>query len=163
MNERPDYDFLWRWHIAINKFSDGKAGNPDWPHFMYLAKNAADELPRLAFLFRLEREGKLAKRHYQCSHDATGQDVQDNHLTCALGVQCRACPYLLALENASEKPEEIDQMKAWTCVTHIVGETARRDYLDSSEGFVQTVDDQMYWSTVYANLAAADNGNGDEE
>lgn len=154
--ERPDRDLAWHWHVAINEFAVGKAGLPDYPQFMYLAKSTADEVPRLAMLFEMERNGKLPKHHYQWSHDHEGQPVPDNHLACCLGVECRKCPFLAALDTAKVTPEEIDQMKAWTCIAHILQETGKRDFLDTSEGFILTTDDRMYWDNILSSLAGAD-------
>lgn len=57
--------------------------------------------------------------------------------------------------------EQQDAAKAFTCVTHILTEVASRraadcGHIDTSEGFILTVDDRMYWDTVYAHLSAAD-------
>jgi hypothetical protein len=45
-------DVSHNWHVAINRFSNGKHGQNDWPKFMYEAKDAAMEVPRLALLFK---------------------------------------------------------------------------------------------------------------
>lgn len=159
------------WHVALNQYEaphdfDDVARDPaaDSKHFMYEAKDAASEVSRLALLFGMERRGELARRHHQCSHDRDGAPVPDNHLTCCLGVECRACPHLAALDRVREGrdyrvqppmgvefPDEYrDVMKAWTCVTHILmrgGDTA-------NEGFVLTTDDRMYWDNLYSSLAS---------
>lgn len=149
MGERRD--FFHEWHVAINGFTNGKIGSPDWPHFMYEAKDVAGEVPRLARLFALERTGGLTKTHQQCSHSAS-EPVPGNHLSCCLGVKCGECPYLKALDSARLTPEQIDEAKAWTCATHIIskgGDTA-------GEGYILTVDDRMFWNRIYANMAADD-------
>lgn len=166
------------WHVAINEYAAPYPHNPsvaaeqDGKAFLYQAKHAAHEVPRLALLFAREREGKLVQLHRQCSHDHTGQPVIDNHLTCCLGVECRKCPHLAALDRVQTRragewesrdgtptyvPREVpipdeqrDLLKAWTCVTHILmrgGDTA-------GEGYVTTVDDRMYWDNVYASMRA---------
>jgi hypothetical protein len=61
---------------------------------------------------------------------------------------------LHALEKAQLTPEQIDQAKAWTCVAHILSECGPGRYIDTSEGFILTTDDRMYWDGVYANLGA---------
>ena len=104
-----------RWHVAINAHASA-VGHKDM-RFMYEAKDAAGEAARLPVLFKMEREGTLRKRHHQCSHDHDGEPVSDNHLTCCLGVECRKCPHLLALDSAELEPDEKDVVKAWTCVT----------------------------------------------
>lgn len=140
------------WHVAINAHSQA-VGYPTM-RWMYTAKQMADEVPRLALLFARERLGQLPVIHHQCSRDVQGEAVADNHLTCCLGVECRACPHLMAIDAVPRPDEERDVMKAWTCATHIL--TAPT--CDASEGFVLTEDDKMYWQNVYASLAE---GSGD--
>jgi hypothetical protein len=141
-------DFQHRWHVAVNRYSADKMG-AGFPHVMYEAKSAAEEVQRLPLLFAKERRGELAQRHHQCSHDHQGQDVPDNHLTCCLGVECRQCPMLAAIEAGELSPEEKDQAKAWTCVAHIL--TKGGDV--ANEGYVLTTDDRMYWDNLHASLA----------
>lgn len=177
MADRPDVRLLREvdhsWHVEINNY-DVRHDRPtdeqgyydptrDGKHFMYEAKDVAAEVPRLALLFGIERRGELTKRHRQCSRDHEGTPVDDNHLTCCLGVECRACPFLAVIDKvqtrrdysvtpSAEVPitdEERDVMKAWTCATHILmrgGDTAR-------EGYILTTDDRMFWNNVYASLA----------
>lgn len=147
--QRLKYPMNHEWHVAINKFTEDKIGKGEWPRFMYEAKTMADEVPRMVVILRLEREGKLPQRHQQCSHSPV-EKVADNHLTCCLGVKCRKCPHLLALEKAAMKPEEIDVAKAWTCAAHIVsqgGDTA-------GEGYLLTVGDRLFWDRVYESMGA---------
>lgn len=139
------------WHCAINRFTEGKAGTEEWPRFMYEAKTAAAEVPRLALLFKSEREDKLDKVFQPCSCCTEKKHVVDNHLTCCLGTECRKCPYLLALDKAKLPAETRDWLKAWTCATHIIengGDPA-------NEGFILTVDDRMYWDRLHESLAAS--------
>jgi hypothetical protein len=152
--ERPGYPFNHEWHVCINRFHDAtKAiGTDRWRKWMYEAKAMADEVPRLAMLFHAEREGKLPQIHQQCSHSAP-EPIPQNELTCCLGVKCKACPELLALDSMQRvTPEQIDQAKAWTCAAHIVSQGGD----PANEGYVLTTGDTMYWSRVYANLAASD-------
>lgn len=166
------------WHVELNQYGaphgfipdDANGFDPahDGKSFMYEAKSVAAELPRLALLFGMERRGELAQRHHQCSRDDHGEAVTDNHLTCCLGVECRKCPHLAAIDRVTtgrdysvrpsvEAPipdEQRDVLKAWTCATHILmrgGDTAR-------EGYILTTDDRMYWQNVYASLAGGDPG-----
>lgn len=153
---RPDHDLLHEWHVAINQYHYGenfKSINERQP-WMYDAKNIADEIPRLTMLFKAERLGELPKIHQQCSHSEPEQ-VVDNHLSCCLGVKCKECPYLLALEGANVSRERVDEIKAWTCAAHILSEKGKR-MIDDSEGYVLTVDDKMYWQNVYKSLASTD-------
>lgn len=121
-----------QWHVAINAFSSS-AGFP-MARVMYLAKRAADEVPRMILLFERERLGRLPGSFKMCGHDPRPADpLPDNHLRCHLGVECRTCPYLLAIDSAAMTPEAKDEAKAWTCATHILVESNPGDYI---EGFV---------------------------
>jgi hypothetical protein len=145
--DRLNHSLDHEWHVALNRYN--RDLRSDSKHWMYEAKRAADEVPRLTRLFRLEREGGLRKTHRQCSH----QDpvpVEDNHLTCCLGVECRKCPHLLALDKMKAEPEQIDEAKAWTCMGHIL---TQQDHVDTSEGYVLTTDDRMFWTGLYDSLA----------
>ncbi len=150
---RLHHDVNHKWHVAIN------AANTDmatWRRWMYYGKQIADEVPRLVSLFARERNGELPSLHRQCSH-SPAEPVFDNHLTCCLGVECRSCDALLALEKADLPPEQIDEAKSWTCAAHILTECgAQPNRYDTSEGFVKTTDNQMYWQRVYASLASVD-------
>ena len=152
-------DVSHEWHVAINQHSTAQMeAKQEWPRWMYDAKHAAAEVPRLALLHANEREGKLCKTFRRCSCCSDQKHVVDNHLTCCLGVECRKCPHLTALDKANLPPEQRDWIKAWTCVGHILasgGDVA-------GEGFLTTVDDRMYWDSVHESLASA-YGSDDEE
>lgn len=146
---RLDSRFSHEWHVSINR----QANDTDFMsmRFMYEAKSMADEIPRLASLFKSERDGSLPKTHKQCSQQESVA-VPNNHLTCCRGVKCAECPFLLALDKMDATPEQIDTAKAWTCATHIVstgGDVAK-------EGYVLRVDDRMFWDSVYQSLAMED-------
>ncbi len=139
------------WHVAINRHSDSTrdAGKP-WEsmRFMYEAKKAHGEARRLPLLFAMERKGELARTHRQCSMQPP-VPVEDNHLTCCLGVECRKCEHLSALDSAKLTPEQIDEAKSWTCIAHIIskgGDTA-------NEGYILTTDDRMFWDRTYESMA----------
>src|ERR1700722_20407837 len=134
--ERLNSRFSHEWHVAINKFNVGKQGTGDWQSFMYEAKAAADEVPRLATLFQMERLGKLPAVHQQCSC-CPPEPVPSNHLICCLGTKCSECPMLKALDAADLSADEIDTAKSWTCATHIISKGGDV----SGEGFILTVDD----------------------
>lgn len=129
--KRPEEGFIFPWHRAINKFCTEEN---QFPHFMYLAKSAADEVPRLAMLFDKDRR-------------------EDLGLVCCLGVKCRECRFLAAVETDELQPQEIDLAKAWTCMAHIL--TCDGEWVDTSEGFIQTAGDRAYWSELYTSLAGA--------
>ena len=148
--ERPDHDFRHAWHVAINRFNDARTDRgDDWCHFLYAAKDAADEVPRLAMLFKMERDKKLPAVLKRCSLSKP-EPIPENHLTCCLGTKCAECKYLAAIEGAEITDEQKDTAKAWTCVTHAIGKGRN---VDTSEGVVMTVGDRMYWNGVYESLA----------
>lgn len=152
MMERLQYPLSHEWHAAVNQHQDEqrKAGK-SWgdARFMYDAKTMADEVPRMAMLFRQERENALPQTHLQCSMQAP-VPVKNNHLTCCKGVKTRECPHLLALETIKRcTPADIDTAKAWTCAAHIV--STGGDIM--GEGFLLRVDDRMYWDNVYDSLS----------
>ena len=141
------YPMIHEWHACCN------AANPNMRHrdndFMYEAVTMANEVPRMAALFMLERKKALPQTHQQCSFQQK-EPIQDNHLTCCLGVKCAECPALLALEKMDRvTPDQIDEAKAWTCAAHIVskgGDSMR-------EGYLLHVGDRMYWDRVYESMA----------
>lgn len=150
--ERTKYPLSHEWHAAVNKHSDEwLKSEKEWRdmRFMYEAKTMADEVPRMAMLFRQERENALPRTHQQCSMQAP-VPVKDNHLTCCKGVKTRECPHLLALEKIERcTPDDVDTAKAWTCTAHIVstgGDTM-------GEGYILRINDRMFWGNVYTNLA----------
>lgn len=149
-------EFPYRWHYAINDFHHS-VPLPAWASWMYEAKTAASEIVRLPLLFKMERENELPPVHRQCSHSAS-EPVPDNHLTCCLGVKCRECPHLLALDSMEGTLEERDTAKAWTCVTHIISKGGD----PAKEGYILTTDDRMYWDRLHENLAT-DNPDADRE
>lgn len=145
-----DHTWDYAWHRALNAF------NQETHHaWMYRAKEAAHEIPRLTRLFEMERTETLPQIHQQCSHGEP-VPVVNNHLTCCLAVVCKECPFLLALEASTLTPAQQDTAKAFTCVTHILGECGTGKVIDTSEGFILTVEDRMYWDRVYEHLAGDD-------
>lgn len=142
---------FYAWHAAINRFHEDQRPHRHW---MYEAKTMAAEIPRLALIFGCERRGELSPTHHQCSFSPS-EPVPDNHLTCCLGVECRACPELLAIEAAELTPGQKDEAKAWTCAAHILS-SAGGDV--AGEGYVLTTDDRMYWDRVYAAMREAGRG-----
>lgn len=139
------------WHVALNKYNE--VGSGDFRHWMYEAKTAASEVPRMELLFKRERLGQLPKTHQQCSMSAP-EPVDDNHLSCCMGVECRKCPHLLALESPKMSPEAIDRAKAWTCASHILHKLGDNKYsLDTSEGYLLTTDDKIFWKKTYESMS----------
>jgi hypothetical protein len=138
------------WHRAIN--AHAHLGGPDFPHWMYEAKTAAGESERLPKLFERERLGMLSKVFRPCACCSNGKHVVDNHLTCCMGIECRKCPHLLALDACTDlTPEQIDTMKSWTCIGHILSKGGD----PMNEGYILTVDDRMFWDRVFESLASS--------
>lgn len=148
MGTRPDRKLMHEWHVQINRFTSehGHKGHG----FMYEAKAAADEIPRLVIQFGRERRGELPQVHRQCSHSGEDKAV-DNHLFCCLGKRCSECPILQAIERMDRSDDEKDFAKAMTCVTHIISEGGDQ----MNEGYVLAVDDRMFWDNVYRNLSSS--------
>jgi hypothetical protein len=142
------------WHVGINQAVDHLGY--DKARFMYDAKEIAEESERLPYWFARERTGTLPKSHQQCSHSEP-EVMADNHLTCCLGVECRKCEFLLSLDAHAQDipPEEMDKIKTWTCISHIMRENAK-GFVDTSEGMVLTTSDRLFWDGVYRSLAAGD-------
>jgi hypothetical protein len=139
------------WHVALNRFNQK---SKTMHHWMYEAKRLAQEANRLPILFKKEREGDLPTIHKQCSLSAS-EKVIDNHLTCCLGVECRKCEHLMAIDLAEMPPEQKDEAKAWTCCSHILHECGKPGIIDTSEGYVLTVDDRMFWNNVYRSMSCS--------
>jgi hypothetical protein len=155
--ERLKHPMSQEWHVAVNRHQDAQRdAGKSWKEarFMYEAMRLADEVPRMAMLFKAERESALPQTHQQCSMQAA-VPVKDNHLACCLGVKTRECPHLLALEKIDRcTPEDADLAKAWTCGAHIVSQGG--DHMN--EGYLLRVDDRMFWDNVYDSLSQeADN------
>lgn len=150
---REDDDRRHAWHVAVNQYVhplNGITRSEDCG-FMYAAKDAADEVLRIQSLFKAEREGTLPLVHQQCSRSPE-VPLEKNGLGCCLGVRTEVCPYLLALDQIKGTDDDRDRAKAWTCATHILmsgGDPA-------GEGFILTDEDVLYWQTLYANMAAAE-------
>jgi hypothetical protein len=157
--DRLDSKTAHAWHVAINQFNWPKLGK-EWAGFMYDAKDLADEVARMALLFQQERTNGLRTIHQQCSRSEPVK-LKENFLSCCLGKRCSQCPFLQALEVAELPAEEIDKAKAWTCAAHILMEKGKQQFLDTSEGYILTEDDKLYWSNVYASLAAGDDSDNE--
>jgi hypothetical protein len=149
--KRTEYPMNHEWHSVCNVANPVFTTGENNLRYMYEGMRMADEVPRMAMLFKAEREKSLPNTHVQChSCGPTGEPIPDNHLTCCKGVKCSECPALLAIEKMQRvTPEQIDQAKAWTCAAHIV--STGGDVM--GEGYLLHVGDRMYWDRVHANLA----------
>lgn len=142
--ERTKYPLNHEWHVAVNRHSDEqRTAGKHWREmsFMYEANRMADEVPRMAMLFKAERENAMPQMHQQCSMQAP-VPVKDNHLSCCLGVKTRECAHLLALEKIERcTPDDVDAAKAWTCAAHIVSKGGDMN----NEGYLLSVDRARAW------------------
>lgn len=136
-----------KWHEAVNAFHS-ESKQAEHRHWMYEAMDVYQEIPRLIRIHGMERKGELVKLHQQCSHSIP-EELKENHLTCCLGIKCKECPELLALESAELQPEEIDIAKAWTCAAHIISKGGDI----SNEGYILDESDKRYWANLYESLA----------
>lgn len=127
------------WHGAINAYSDSDAfpkpaygGSKEWPRMMYTALKISDEVPRMVLLFERERTVGMPSAYKMCGHDPRpATPLPDNHLACALGQECRKCPYLAAIDSSDRMtPEAKDEAKAWTCATHFLLESEPDVYFE---------------------------------
>jgi hypothetical protein len=122
------------WHVAINRFSDAQRGaKGEWPRVMYHALHVADEVPRMVLLFERERTIGMAGSFKLCARDPSpATPLPDNHLRCGLGVECRKCRYLAAIDADDRMtPEAKDEAKAWTCATHFLLESRPDVYFET--------------------------------
>lgn len=143
------------WHVAINaQVEEERRSGRGWPRFMYDAKHAAQELPRLALLFKKEREGTLAKTFRKCACCSEQKHIEENFLTCCKGVKTKECAFLIGLAKAEIPEEQKDWIKAWTCMAHILSDGGDM----AGEGFITTVDDRMFWDGVHESLTQSFGG-----
>jgi hypothetical protein len=147
------------WHEWFNSEKDHDSTK-------YSFKEMLLELMRLPRLFTLHREGKLPKVHQQCSVSKPVA-IKNDKLTCCLGKNVDECPILKSLGDyfatrrtfyTSITEEQMDGVRAATCCQHILKESGmgRNHTFDTSEGYVLTESDRMFWDNVYSNLAAGD-------
>lgn len=118
---------MHEWHVAINRFNTN-LGPGNHVGFLYQAKTLSDELPRMINLFERERNGMPDTWQY-CSQSPV-EPLEDNHLKCWLGKECRNCEYLAAIDGADIPDEAKDEAKAWTCATHILLAATDGDYIE---------------------------------
>lgn len=148
-------DTLHNQHTRINKLSS-ELGYSE-VRFMYTAKDLPGEIERMKSQHRRERLGTLPNQFVKCAtFQSPAVPIENNYLQCALGVKCKECKYLKAIDEVqTADPSLIDEMKAYTCATHIVQQIATKQY-DMSEGFLQDKEDRMYWQNLYKSLAMSE-------
>jgi transposase-like protein len=136
---------------------------------LYEWKNMLQELPRLPQWLKAARTGTLRTVHQQCSRVAP-EPIAENRLLCALGVDVTTCPILHSLYESFATahphygltPDDADGIAAKVCTWHLFTEKQQHPALDTSEGYVQDESDRSYWATLYAQMSAADDVEGDE-
>jgi hypothetical protein len=141
------------WHVAINAESDRlHAAGQEHPRMMYAAKSISDEVPRMVLLFERERTTGMPSSYKMCGHDPRpATPLPDNHLACALGQECRKCPYLAAIDRSDRMtPEAKDEAKAWTCATHFLLESEPNVYF---EGILHDKSDAAFNDRLAASFA----------
>jgi hypothetical protein len=141
------------WHVAINAESDRlHAAGQEHPRMMYAAKSISDEVPRMVLLFERERTTGMPSSYKMCGHDPRpATPLPDNHLACALGQECRKCPYLAAIDRSDRMtPEAKDEAKAWTCATHFLLESEPNVYF---EGILHDKSDAAFNDHLLSSLA----------
>lgn len=122
------------WRRACNAESDRlRSKGGEHPTAMYAALKVSDEVPRMILLFQREREQGLPANYKMCAHDPRpATKLVDNHLRCGLGLECRKCNYLCAIDrNEQMTPEAKDEAKAWTCATHFLLESEPTGWFES--------------------------------
>lgn len=136
-----------KWHHALN----GSGIHDQAPHWMYTAKMVSDEVPRMILLFEQERKG-LPQSYKMCGHDPRpATPLPDNHLRCALGKECRKCPFLARIEAQDGMTNEAkDEAKAWTCATHILLENRPDVYMES---MLRDKSDDAFDQIMFASLS----------
>jgi hypothetical protein len=140
---RKRHNLSHEWHCKLNKFNDIKKSK--FEHWMYEAKRIWEALPSMIKSFELESTGKLTKEYKHCSM-SPAIPLKDNKLNCCLGKVCRDCDYLKALSGL----ENENEAKAYTCISHILHNIEK---CDTSEGYLLTDDDKMFWQNTYKSLA----------
>lgn len=141
------------WHGAINAESDRlRSDGQEFPRMMYAAKSISDEVPRMVLLFERERTTGMPSSYKMCGHDPRpATPLPDNHLECALGQECRKCPYLAAIDRSDRMtPEAKDEAKAWTCATHFLLESEPNVYF---EGILHDKSDAAFNDRLAASFA----------
>lgn len=87
----------------------------------------------MVLLFQYERERGMPDSYKMCGLDPRpATPLNDNHLRCALGQECRKCPHLAAIDRSERMtPEAKDEAKAWTCATHFLLESKPDVFFES--------------------------------
>lgn len=158
MSDRLRNNFYHQMHVNINRRNQrlGGVGSGKWEHWTYEAKNAMDELRRLALLFKMERENKLPQTFTYCSRSETERLPVKNELMCCLGVKTSECEYLrdLFLDMEQFPPEMVDSAKAHVCVVHVLHRLGSNEAFDTSEGYIQDETSRQFWQKTYEGMMA---------
>jgi hypothetical protein len=166
------------WHVWINSINpwgnrDEEVPLPMLTHRreLYEWKRAMEEVGRLPGWLTRAWTGTLPTEHKQCSRSPV-EELPDNHLIRALGVDVRACPILQSFyktwsaetqrrySNPDLTMAHADAVAARICVWHIFtraidGERTERR-IDTSEGYMQDAGSRRFWENVYSNMSMVD-------
>jgi len=161
------------YHCWINKRQEGKQS--DWEHSLYEFK---DMLQFLQYGHKQIAEaftGELPTTHKQCSR-CESEPIKDNTLTCCLGKNVTTCDILVSLKSTVESErdrvapysgeksysnvtdEYMYRLMARTCAWHIYKTSCdikdgHNFKVDTSEGYLLTKGDRMFWDNVYRSMA----------
>ncbi len=144
----------YEWHRACNRESEKcRIEGKEWPRILYSAMKVSDEVPRMVLLFQREREQGMPASYKMCAHDPSPPTpLQDNHLYCALGKECRRCEYLAAIDRSESMTSEAkDEAKAWTCATHFLLESKPDVFFES---ILRDKSDDAFDARLIRNLTA---------
>lgn len=156
-------NFDHQMHVNINHRQEAirKSGG-EWEHWPYEAKGLSREIRYLTKLFAKERTGQLPDKMKYCSMSPT-EAVPENTLLCCLGIEPKKCPILLDTfkDMDSFPPEMTDAAKANVCVTHILTNSAKGGFIDTSEGYVTDATERAFWQRTYEYMAMPGPDEGD--
>lgn len=167
------------WHVWINHRQDERRGL-EWEHSLYEFKSMLQFLTYGRKQIQKAFTGNLPKTHRQCSRCAP-EPIPNNHLSCCLGQEVTTCPILTSLKATVEEQrtritpfdgkahyanvtdEHLYRLMAQTCAWHIYHEACnikdeRTFYVDTSEGYLMSVSDRMFWDRIYNSLSYQDEG-----
>ena len=173
---KRDADHIW--HVWMNSGGgfepDEQWGSRMAPKSLYEFKHLLEFLDYGHQVIQQAFTGQLPKVHRQCSR-TTPEPIANNCLKCsAFGTDVTDCKILLSIKTTFEAErqrelgklgkvyehipdEEMYRRMAQTCAWHIYREATRDDrFVDTSEGYLLTVGDRMFWGRVYESMAAID-------
>jgi hypothetical protein len=147
-------------HQAINRRQERlrqrRPMGDAFERWLYEARRLVEEIPYLTKLFKAEEAGELPTSFRHCSRSPVKQ-IENNHLTCCLGMKTKNCPILKELfaEFPGECAEQQASLKAHVCSVHILHEIfSGREFTDTSEGYIQDQQSILFWQGVAQSLSS---------